>query len=75
MTIFYWLMAVLIVGTFVPSAFFLILYVVTGEDGCWTRARKLFMFTRLFTMLGVNILIWGHVVVGLFRIWFPSRFG
>jgi len=71
MTFFYWLMAVLVVGTFVPSAFFLILYVVTGEDGCLRRARTLWTFSRLFTMLGLNILIWGHVVVGLWRIWFP----
>lgn len=70
MTIFYWVMVVLIVGTLVPSAFFLVLYVVTGEDGCWTRARTLFMYTRLFAMFGLNILIWGHVVVGLWRIWF-----
>lgn len=70
MTIFYWVMAVLILGTFVPSAFYLILYVVTGEDGCARRARKLFMYSRLFTMFGINILIWGHVIVGLWRIWF-----
>ena len=70
MTFFYWLMAVLVVGTLVPSAFFLILYVVTGEDGCLRRARTLWTFSRLFTMLGLNILIWGHVVVGLWRIWF-----
>jgi hypothetical protein len=73
MTVFYWVMAVLVVGTFVPSAFFLVLYVVTGEDGCMRRARGLFMMTRLFTMLGLNILIWGHVIVGLWRIWFPGR--
>jgi hypothetical protein len=71
MTVFYWVMAVLIVGTLVPSVLFLILYAVTGEDGCLTRARTLFNFTRVFSLLGVNILIWGHVIVGLWRIWFP----
>ena len=70
MKVFYWVMAVLIVGTFVPSAVYLVLYMVTGEDGCIRRARALFMYTRLFTMLGVNILIWGHVAVGLWNIWF-----
>jgi hypothetical protein len=70
MTIFYWLMAILIVGTFVPSAFYLVLYVVTGENTCMDRARTLFMYTRLFTMVGINLLIWGHVVVGLWQIWF-----
>ena len=70
MTIFYWVMAVLIVGTLVPSAFYLVLYVVTGEHTCARRASALFVYTRLFTMLGINLLIWGHVVVGLWRIWF-----
>ncbi|MCW5637175.1 MAG: hypothetical protein KIT17_27860 [Rubrivivax sp.] len=71
MTVFYWVMAVLIVGTLVPSTFYFVLYVVTGEDGCATRARALFTYTRLLTMFGLNLLIWGHVVVGLWRIWFP----
>lgn len=71
MTFFYWAMAVLIVGTLVPSAFFLVLYVVTGEDGPLRRARALFTFSRLFTMFGLNILIWGHVIVGLWRLKFP----
>ena len=70
MKVFYWLMAVLIVGTFVPSAIYLILYVITGEDACMRRARALWTFTRLFSMVGINLLIWGHVVVGLWQIWF-----
>ena len=39
MKIFYWVMGVLIVGTFVPSLFYLVLYVVTGEPACARRAR------------------------------------
>jgi hypothetical protein len=70
MTVFYWLMAVLIVGTFVPSVFFLLLYAVTGEDTCMRRARALWSWTRVVALLGTNLLIWGHVVVGLWRIWF-----
>ncbi|MDE2080417.1 MAG: hypothetical protein KGI90_03620 [Burkholderiales bacterium] len=70
MTAFYWVMAVLIVGTFVPSALYLLLYLVTGEDGSMRRARALWSFTRVLTLFGVNLLIWGHVVVGLWRIWF-----
>ncbi len=69
MTVFYWLMGVLIVGTFVPSALYLLLYVTTGEDACIRRARVLWNFTRVLTLFGVNILIWGHVIVGLWRIW------
>ncbi len=70
MTAFYWVMAVLIVGTFVPSALYLLLYLVTGEDGSMRRARALWSFTRVLALFGVNLLIWGHVVVGLWRIWF-----
>ncbi len=70
MTIFYWVMAVLIVGTLVPSVLYLILYAVTGEDACMRRARTLWNFTRVFTLLGFNLLIWGHVIVGLWQIWF-----
>ena len=70
MTVFYWLMGVLIVGTFVPSVLYLVLYAVTGEDGCMRRARSLWNFTRVLTLLAGNILIWGHVIVGLWQIWF-----
>jgi len=61
---------VLIVGTFVPSVLYLLLYAVTGQQECARRARALWNYTRLFTLLGMNILIWGHVLVGLWRIWF-----
>jgi hypothetical protein len=70
MIVFYWLMGVLIVGTFMPSLLYLVLYVATGEDTCLRRARAFWNFTRVFAMLGINLLIWGHVVVGLWRIWF-----
>jgi hypothetical protein len=69
MTVFYWVMGILIVGTFAPSVFYLLLYAATGEDGCARRARALWNFSRVLTGLGVNILIWGHVVVGLWHIW------
>ncbi len=70
MTVFYWVMGVLIVGTFVPSVLYMVLYAVTGEDGCLRRARGLWAYTRLLTLTAGNILIWGHVLVGLWRIWF-----
>jgi hypothetical protein len=70
MTFFYWLMALLIVGTFLPSVFFLLLYAVTGEDTCMRRASALWNISRVFAAFGANILIWGHVVVGLWQIWF-----
>ena len=70
MTAFYWVMGVLVVGTFVPSALCLALYVATGEDGSLRRARALWSFTRVLTLFGVNLLIWGHVVAGLWQVWF-----
>jgi hypothetical protein len=70
MKIFYWAMALLIVGTLVPSVFYLLLYAVTGQDTCMRRASALWNFSRVFAALGANILIWGHVFVGLWQIWF-----
>jgi hypothetical protein len=69
MTAFYWVMGLLIVGTFAPSVLYLGLYAVTGEDGCLRRARALWNISRVLTLLAINLLIWGHVVVGLWRIW------
>jgi hypothetical protein len=70
MTIFYWVMGVLTVGTFLPSVFFLLLYAFTGEDGCARRASALFSWAKLFGLVGFNIGIWGHVVVALWRMAF-----
>jgi hypothetical protein len=70
MNVFYWTMGLLIVGTFVPSAGYLLLYAVTGEQACIRRARVLWNVSRVFAMLSLNLLIWGHVTVGLWNIWF-----
>ncbi len=70
MVAFYWVMSALVVGTFLPSVFFILLYGVTGEDGCLRRARALFSWAKLFALLGFNIGIWGHVVVALWRLFF-----
>lgn len=70
MTVFYGVMAVLILGTLAPSALYMVLYAATGEPACLSRARVLWNLSRVFTLLGVNLLIWGHVAVGLWRIWF-----
>jgi hypothetical protein len=70
MVVFYWVMGVLIVGTLLPSVFYLVLYAATGEEVAARRARTLFNFTRVFALGGFNILIWGHVIVGLWRLWF-----
>ena len=70
MTLFYWLMGVLIVGTFIPSVFYLLLYATTGEQACARRASAFWNVSRVFALLGFNLLVWGHVAVGLWRIWF-----
>jgi hypothetical protein len=70
MKVFYWVMSVLVVGTLVPSIVFLLMYAVTGDDAYGKRASGFWRFSRLFTMLGLNILIWGHVIVALWQIWF-----
>lgn len=69
MNVFYGTMAVLIIGTFAPSVLYLVLYAATGEPACLSRAKTLWNLSRVFTMIGVNLLIWGHVAVGLWRIW------
>ncbi len=38
MTIFYWVMGLLVAGTLVPSVLYLVLYAVTGEPSCASRA-------------------------------------
>lgn len=70
MTVFYWVMGLAIAGTLAPSALYLLLYMATGEPACEQRARTLWNVSRVLVLLGVNILIWGHVIVGLWQIWF-----
>ena len=65
MIVFYWVMGVLTVGTFVPSVVYILLYAFTGEDGCLRRARALFGWAKMFGLMGFNIGIWGHVAVAL----------
>ena len=70
MKVFYWTMGVLIVGTFVPSVVFLLLHLFTGSYDHGQRAKTLWNVSRVFTLLAVNLLIWGHVAVGLWQVWF-----
>jgi hypothetical protein len=68
--VFYWVMAGLIVATFVPSALYMGLYAFTGEEGCLRRARLLWNTSRVLALAAFNIGIWGHVAVALWNIWF-----
>lgn len=70
MLVFYWSMGILVLGSFAPSVLYLLLYAATGEPACAQRARLLWNLTRVFAMLAFNILIWGHVGVALWQIWF-----
>ena len=65
MTYFYWTMAVLTISTFIPSAFFVVLFAATGEEGCMRRARTLWEFAKLCGLVGFNVGIWGDVVVAI----------
>jgi len=67
---FYWVMAALTVATFLPSAFFMLLYAFTGEEGCLRRARALFGWTKVLALLGFNLGIWGHVLVAVWQMAF-----
>ena len=71
MTFFYWVMGLLIVGTLVPSALFMLLYAATGESSHAKRASHFWGFTRSLSLFGFNVLVWGHVAAGLWSIWFP----
>jgi hypothetical protein len=68
MTFFYWFMAFVMAATFLPSAFFMGVYVFTGEDAALDRARKLWNYLRVFTLLVFNLTLWGHVVVGFWQL-------
>jgi hypothetical protein len=70
MTFFYWLMALVMAATLMPSALYMGIYVFTGEDAALQRARKFWNFLRVFTLAGFNLMLWGHVLVAawsLFR--------
>lgn len=65
MTFFYWFMAAVMGATLLPSALYLGIYVFTGADEALDRARKLWNFLRAFTLLGFNVMLWGHVLVAV----------
>jgi hypothetical protein len=70
MKIFYWVMGLLVLGTLLPSILFMVLYAATGRPEAADRARAFWAYSKVFALLGFNILVWGHVAVGLWNIWF-----
>ena len=69
MTVFYWVMAALTLGTFVPSVVYILLYAFTGEEACARRARVLFNLGKVFALAAFNVGIWGNVAVALWNLW------
>lgn len=68
MRFFYWSMAVIMLGTLLPSAIYMGVYVFTGADEALNRARKFWNFLRVFTLLAFNITVWGNVAVGVWQL-------
>lgn len=65
MSWFYWLMLFVMAGTLLPSALYMGIYVFTGAGEALDRARTWWNFLRAFTLLGFNLMLWGHVLVGI----------
>ncbi len=70
MRYFYWTMVGLIASTLLPSLLFFLLYLASGNPDHGRRAAGLWTTTRVLSLFGFNILIWGHVGVALWAIWF-----
>ncbi|MFG6468972.1 hypothetical protein [Roseateles sp. BYS87W] len=68
MNFFYGFMALVMAATLVPSAVFMGVYVFTGADEALDRARTLWNYLRVFTLLGFNITVWGNVLVGVWHL-------
>jgi len=68
MSFFYGLMAFAMLATLIPSAFFMGVYVFTGADAALDRARTLWNFLRVFTLLAFNVAVWGNVFVGVWQL-------
>ena len=57
MTFFYWLMALVMLATLMPSALYMGIYVFTGADEALQR-----------TLAGFNVMLWGHVLVAVWSL-------
>jgi len=68
MKFFYGFMLLVMAATLLPSALYMGIYVFTGADEALDRARKLWNFLRVFTLLGFNLMLWGHVVVAAWQL-------
>jgi hypothetical protein len=62
MQIFYWITGVLFGAAALPSAFYFVAYILTGEDACQQRARSFYRWAALIGLATFNIVIFKHVV-------------
>jgi hypothetical protein len=69
MIVFYWVAGILLALTALPSAFFFVLYIVSGEDGCQRRATMFYRWAALVALTTFNIVIFKHVIGTLIDIW------
>lgn len=69
MLVFWWVMGILFAATAIPSAFFFVLYLSSGEPGCERRYRFFYRWALLIFMVTFNLTIWRHVVLGLWALW------
>ena len=65
MGVFYWVMGSLVVLTLAPSAMYMLLYAVSGEEPCLRRAHVLFNLGKVFALMAFNIAVWGNVAVAV----------
>lgn len=72
MVVFWWVMGVLFALTAIPCVFYFFLFVSTGEEGCKRRYQAFWRWALLIFMLTFNFSIWRHVLVALWRLWFPA---
>jgi hypothetical protein len=69
MTVFYWIAGILLALTALPSAFFFVLYIMSGEEGCQRRAAAFYRWAALVALTTFNIVIFKHVIGTLIDIW------
>jgi hypothetical protein len=69
MTVLYWVSGILLALTALPSAFFFLLYIMSGEDGCQRRAVAFYRWAALVALATFNIVIFKHVIGTLIDIW------
>ncbi|KQW65635.1 MAG: hypothetical protein Q8L12_05995 [Methylibium sp.] len=69
MTVFWWIVGVLLLGTGGTAAVTFALYVSSGEDRYMDVARAAWRWTVVFALGAFNLTIFKHIVLTLISIW------